>query len=73
MTRGEIRFAVNKMLDKLEWLDLHASVRQPKHREKLATVLRDMEKLLLKIIEAPIHMKELAPGERETEDKLELE
>lgn len=54
MTRAEIRRAAHTILIKVEWLNTHATTRIPRERRVLDFCLRDIEKMALKIVDAPI-------------------
>lgn len=59
MTRDEIRYLAHKLLDRIEWLNFHATTRHPKDRQKLDDTIVDMEKMALKIIDAPLRENDL--------------
>lgn len=73
MTRAQIRRLAYQSLEHIDWLNKHVTARKGTSWRQLESVLRDLEKTMLKIIEAPIALKELKPGERDKPDRAELE
>lgn len=59
MTNSQLRYLAHKVLDHLEWINRHATTRQDKHRAKLEGTLRDIEKIMLKMIDAPLRENDL--------------
>lgn len=59
MTRAEIRRVGHDMLERVEWLDRHATVRNAKDRRELEDTVRDLEKAMLKLIDAPLRLRDL--------------
>lgn len=71
MTRAQIRRIGHNSLELIEWLNTHATVRNPADRKRLETALDDLEKNMLRVIDAPLRMpppmhKELKPRPKHT-------
>ena len=67
MTRNQIRHTAFKALDVVEWLDTHAKSRLLKDSKLLEERLSDLQKMLLKIIDAPLKAPSL-PSEPRSPD-----
>jgi hypothetical protein len=54
MTRAEIRRAAHTIIERTEWLNKNATTRRPSESRTLEFVLTDIERLALKIVDAPV-------------------
>lgn len=54
MRASHLRRLAQELLSNLEWIDRHVSARRPGDGERLMFALADMEKVLLKMIGAPL-------------------
>lgn len=65
MTRNQIRHTAYKALDAIEWMDKHATARQPKDARQLEFKLKDLRKGMLKLIDTYIRDADLEKANTE--------